>query len=41
MSRDSVPKGHAGTTKNGHTRDLKIERLDNVTIYKRGRSYFH
>jgi hypothetical protein len=33
------PGGHTGKTGTGHTRDLKIERIDQVTIYKRGNTY--
>jgi site-specific recombinase XerD len=32
-------KGHTGLTQKGHVRDAKVERIGNVTIYKRGRSY--
>lgn len=32
--------GHSGQTEAGHTRDLKIERIGPVTIYKRGLSYY-
>jgi hypothetical protein len=31
--------GHTGKTSTGHTRDLKVERIDQVTIYKRGNTY--
>lgn len=33
------PGGHTGKTDTGHTRDVKIERIDQVTIYKRGNTY--
>jgi len=33
-------RGHAGTTSNGHVRDVRVERLGRVTIYKRGKSYY-
>lgn len=32
-------KGHTGQTEGGHTRDVKIERIGPVTIYKRGETY--
>jgi integrase len=39
MAKKAVPKGHTGQTESGHTRDLKVERIGRVTIYKRGKSY--
>ena len=33
------PVGHTGQTDAGHTRDVKVERVGPVTIYKRGSSY--
>lgn len=33
------PVGHTGQTDAGHTRDVKVERIGPVTIYKRGSSY--
>jgi len=33
------PKGHTGRTAGGNTRDLKVERVGPVTIYKRGETY--
>ena len=40
MSRKGPPKGHTGQTDKGATRDVKVERIGRVTIYKRGRSYY-
>ena len=34
------PSGHTGQTRAGHVRDVKVERIGTVTIYKRGLSYF-
>jgi integrase len=34
------PVAHTGKTEAGNTRDLKIERIGPVTIYKRGSSYY-
>jgi hypothetical protein len=34
-----APRGHTGRTDAGHTRDVKVERIGPVTIYKRGNSY--
>ena len=31
---------HTGLTGSGNIRDVKIERIGNVTIYKRGTTYF-
>ena len=40
MARTSKgQKGHTGQTASGHTRDVKIERIGPVTIYKRGETY--
>ena len=40
MSRKTNPSaGHTGRTAAGHTRDVKIERIGKVTIYKRGETY--
>ena len=33
-------RGHTGTTPSGHTRDVRVERLGHVTIYKRGENYY-
>jgi len=30
---------HTGKTESGHTRDVKVERVRDVTIYRRGRTY--
>jgi hypothetical protein len=38
MARKAVHKGHTGQTESG-PRDLKVERIGRVTIYKRGKSY--
>jgi integrase len=32
--------GHTGRTSAGHTRDVKVERIGKVTIYKRGEVYY-
>jgi len=40
MSRKVAPKGHTGRTGNGSTRDVKVDRIGRVTIYKRGRTYY-
>lgn len=34
------PVGHTGKTTGGNTRDVKVDRVGPVTIYKRGASYF-
>jgi integrase len=34
------PAGHTGRTPAGHTRDVKVERVGPVTVYKRGNSYY-
>jgi hypothetical protein len=40
MARKSKgPVRHTGQTDAGHTRDVKVERIGPVTIYKRGSSY--
>ena len=36
----SRPKKHTGRTTSGSTRDLKIQRIGRVTVYKRGTSYY-
>jgi len=33
-------KGHTGRTVSGHTRDVKIQRIGRVTVYKRGKAYY-
>ena len=33
-------RGHTGTTPRGNTRDMKVERLGGVTIYKRGKNFY-
>src|SRR3954454_20054569 len=41
MARKSRgPAGHSGKTEAGHTRDIKVERVGPVTIYKRGTTYY-
>ena len=40
MAKNSgAKKGHTGKTQAGNTRDVKIERIGPVTIYKRGETY--
>lgn len=34
------PMGHTGFTANGNTRDVKVERIGKVTIYRRGERYY-
>ena len=34
------PKGHTGQTDQGNTRDVKVDRIGPVTIYKRGKTYY-
>jgi hypothetical protein len=38
--RKSGPLGHTGRTTAGNTRDVKVERIGPVTIYKRGLHYY-
>ena len=38
MGKES-PKGQTGRTAGGNTRDVKVERIGPVTIYKRGKTY--
>jgi hypothetical protein len=41
MPRKPVaPTGHSGRTAAGNTRDVNVERIGPVTIYKRGLTYF-
>ena len=41
MPRKRIPfAGHTGRTTAGHTRDVKVERIGRVTIYKRGDVYY-
>ena len=40
MSRNRRQLVHTGRTAGGNIRDLKIERIDRVTIYKRGAVYY-
>jgi Ni/Co efflux regulator RcnB len=37
--KKKAPAGHTGKTSAGNVRDVKIERIDQVTIYKRGKTY--
>jgi site-specific recombinase XerD len=37
--KQNLLKGHTGRTATGHTRDVKVERVGKVTIYKRGNTY--
>jgi site-specific recombinase XerD len=40
MPRKSPFAGHSGQTVAGHTRDVKVERIGPITIYKRGLRYY-
>ena len=40
MGSGSAPKRHTGRTDSGNTRDVKIQRIGRVTVYKRGTSYY-
>ena len=40
VAKSGIPKGYAGQTAPGHTRDVKTDRIGHVTIYKRGRTYY-
>lgn len=40
MPRKSPFSGHSGQTGGGNTRDVKVERIGAITIYKRGLSYY-
>ena len=33
-------KSHSGQTASGNTRDVKVERIGRITIYKRGETYY-
>ncbi|HUR54983.1 MAG TPA: hypothetical protein VMZ71_12700, partial [Gemmataceae bacterium] len=37
--KSATTSGHTGRTESGHTRDVKVERIGPVTIYKRGNTY--
>jgi hypothetical protein len=39
MPRQTKANSHTGRTPAGHTRDVKVERIDRVTIYRRGTTY--
>ncbi|HJZ58448.1 MAG TPA: site-specific integrase [Gemmataceae bacterium] len=38
--KSAAPAGHTGRTDSGNTRDVKVERIGPITIYKRGRTYY-
>ncbi|HTK75586.1 MAG TPA: hypothetical protein VL371_10040, partial [Gemmataceae bacterium] len=38
--KSAAPAGHTGQTAAGYTRDVKVERIGPVTVYKRGHSYY-
>src|SRR6516225_7396617 len=38
--RKGATAGHTGRTDAGHTRDVKVERVGKVTVYKRGETYY-
>lgn len=38
--KQSGPVGHTGQTKAGNIRDVKVDRIGPVTIYKRGETYY-
>ena len=38
LQKPKIP-AHTGRTEAGNTRDVKVERIGKVTIYKRGESY--
>jgi integrase len=38
--KSAAPAGHTGRTPTGHTRDVKVERIGPVTVYKRGNTYY-
>lgn len=38
--KSAAPTGHTGRTSGGHTRDVSVERVGPVTIYKRGNTYW-
>jgi hypothetical protein len=38
--RKGGPTGHTGRTAKGNIRDVKVERVGVVTIYKRGAAYY-
>jgi hypothetical protein len=37
--KSAAPTGHIGRTESGHARDVRVERIGPVTIYKRGNTY--
>src|SRR6516165_4830704 len=38
--KSAAPAGHTGRTAAGSTRDVKVERIGPVTVYKRGHTYY-
>ena len=38
--KKNLATSHTGRTDTGHTKDVKVERIGKVTIYKRGLTYF-
>jgi integrase len=38
--KSAAPAGHTGRTTSGNTRDVKVERIGPVTVYKRGNTYY-
>lgn len=40
MSKKPKPPAHTGKTGKGHTRDVTVDRIGNVTIFKRGPTYY-
>ena len=36
----NAPHGHTGATAGGNTRDVRVQRMGHVTIYKRGKSFY-
>jgi len=38
--KTSNSAGHTGKTGSGHTRDVKVDRIGPVTVYKRGTNYY-
>jgi hypothetical protein len=40
QEKKNALRGHTGTTQTGSVRDVRIERIGRVTIYKRGSAYY-
>ena len=40
MAKSSPKRGHTGYTKTGSVRDVRVQRIGRVTIYKRGKNYY-